>query len=214
MSRTFRIYSSQIEVYNLTALFLLSALLGLVRPRRAGGARLLTPVRLFLAMCFHQTALFFGAAILAWELTDAMAIGRWPQAARNLVLPGAAIGLALPRDRRASGLSRARRHQLLDDALRPLRLGLWGKGDVSLHTLVAAAIGLASTFAPLRLAPVVALLLIIYIAARIVEAPGRVTSERPASSSRWPPGSCRRPSSRPGGRPGTASSGSARPYRS
>ncbi len=175
MSRIFRIYSSQIEVYNLTALFLLLALLGLVGSRPRRWRSVLTPSAYFLAMCFHQTAIFFGAAILAWEL---LTRDERPLAFRllvNLVLPGAAIGLlyvVIARHLGYHGLGGVSYWMTL---YAHYDMGLWGQSDLSLHTLVAAMLGLASTFAPIRLAPAVALFLMIYIAARLVEAPGRVT---------------------------------------
>ncbi len=175
MLRIFRTYSTQIEVYNLTALLLLLALLSLVGPRPSRWRSALTPSAYFLAMCFHQTAIFFGAAILAWEL---LTRDERPLALRllvNLVLPGAAIGLlyfVIARHLGYHGLGGVSYWMTL---YAHYDMGLWGQSDLSVHTLVAAALGLALAFAPIRLAPAVALFLMIYIAARLVEAPGRVT---------------------------------------
>jgi hypothetical protein len=178
MSRTFRTYSSQIEVYNLTALFLLLALLGLVQPPSSRLRWVLTPLAFFLSMCFHQTALFFAAAILVWELMTAGDGRLIPRLLCNLVLPGAAIGLLYLVVAEHLGYHGLDGISYWMTLYAHTDLGLWGKGDGSLHNLEQATVGLLTTFAPPRIVPFVGGLLIVYVVARVVEAPRRLLLHR------------------------------------
>jgi len=61
------VYSSQVEVYTVTVLFLAVAVLGLVNAR-SPWAPVLAAGGWFAAMLFHQTAIFFGIALIVHEM--------------------------------------------------------------------------------------------------------------------------------------------------
>jgi len=63
------VYSSQTEVYTITVLFLAVAVFGLVYNRSPIGP-VFVAVGWFGAMLFHQTAIFFGAALVVHELLN------------------------------------------------------------------------------------------------------------------------------------------------
>ena len=88
-------YSSQIEVYGLTCLFLGVAVIGLAREDDSKRGRLLTAAGYGAALFFHQTAIFFGLAILAREcLRPGKPLARRVEnLALTLVSPLAIVGL-------------------------------------------------------------------------------------------------------------------------
>lgn len=137
----FLTFATQVEVYNFALTALTLATLGLVLPERSRLGPWLVALGYFLAMGFHQTALFFGGAVLV------MATGRerpLPWLLVAFVLPGAAIGLAYL----AIGLA------LGHDSPPALWLwlteyahrGSWGQGSASLGTVVDAVRGFSLAY--------------------------------------------------------------------
>jgi hypothetical protein len=86
-------FSSQVEVYNVTAAFMLLAALGLADRTESPGRRWLVAVGYFFAMGFHQVAVFLGVAIGidAWGRGRGRA--RWTALLYSLALPLAAMGV-------------------------------------------------------------------------------------------------------------------------
>jgi hypothetical protein len=138
LSSAYFAYTSQIEVYNITCLCLGLAILGLV-PAPGGRQRLLVAVGYFLAMGFHQMAIFFAPAILAAE----WAVGRgrdfWRRAALSLGAPLVAIGACYAIAGLALGFRDPR--QLYRWLTLYQHLGFWGQGSLSVRTLRDFAAG-------------------------------------------------------------------------
>jgi hypothetical protein len=137
----FLTFGSQIEVYNFALVALTLATLGLVLPERSRVAPWLVALGFFLGMGFHQTALFFGAAVLVMAWGRARPI-RWLLIA--FVLPGAAIGLSYL----AIGLSLG--HTTPSSFMLWLTAyahnGSWGQGSASLGTLIDAVRGFSLAY--------------------------------------------------------------------
>lgn len=144
LSDAFFRYSSQIEVYNITSLFLALAVLGLVLPRNDRRSDWLVGSGFFAGMCFHQTALFFGAAIAAGELLSFREASLGGRLTRRLVLPLFAIGAAYM----LVGVHHGRigigpvLHWMTTYA----HSGYWGHGDLSLQNAGDAVVTFFRTF--------------------------------------------------------------------
>lgn len=132
----FLTFGTQTEVYNFALTALTLATLGLALPEDSRAAPWLVAVGYFLAMGFHQTALFFGAAVLvlAWGRARPF---RWLAIA--FVLPGAAIAAAYL----AAGLylGHADPGSLWRWLTAYAQTGSWGKGTTSVETVAGAVRG-------------------------------------------------------------------------
>jgi hypothetical protein len=85
-------FTSQVEVYNATTLFLCLAVLGMAMPEDHPHRRLLVGAGYFFAMGFHQVGVFLGVAILIDEALRPTGGRRGWRMAWSVVPPLAAIG--------------------------------------------------------------------------------------------------------------------------
>lgn len=137
----FLTFGSQVEVYNFALAALCLATLGLVLPEEHEPAPWIVALGYFLGMGFHQTALFFGGAVLV------MAIGRprpVPWLLVAFVLPGAAIGMAYLLIGLQLGHASPSALWLWLTAY--AHEGSWGQGSASLGTLVDAVRGFSLVY--------------------------------------------------------------------
>ncbi len=177
LSSAFSVYSSQIEVYNVTALCLSLAVLGLTT--RGGWRGLLVPAGYALAMCFHQTALFFGLAILITHLLAAEKQRMWMRLLRDLVVPLLAVGTVCAVV--GTSLGHASPRALWAWLTTYAHLGIWGTTGLSIQTLRAAWIGGRSAFidSPGHLQNYLLVVLLgLYVAVSLVGEGKRTIAER------------------------------------
>jgi hypothetical protein len=142
LSRGVLAYSSQIEVYNVTILFLALAFLGLVLHRQASWSPLLVGVGYAAAMLFHQTAIFFGVAIVVTEAVDADS-GSARRLVGMFVLPLAAVALLYLVAGWFAGCRGVPDYwQWLTSYA---QAGAWGKGSLSIETILSALFGIGAS---------------------------------------------------------------------
>lgn len=142
LSSAYFAFSSQVEVYNITCLCLGLAILGLVPPL-GGRQRVLVAVGYFLAMGFHQMAIFFAPAILGAEWAAGRGRDFWRRIAVSLGAPLVAIAACYVIAGLALGFRDPR--QLYRWLTLYQHLGFWGQGSLSVQTLRAFAAGAGKT---------------------------------------------------------------------
>ena len=136
-------YSSQIEVYSLTVLFLGVSLIGLARGPATPAGSLLAGAGYACALFFHQTAIFFGLAIVTCGILAAPRglASASRTLARCLLAPLAIVGLVYV----AAGVSLGHRDPVSFWRWLTLHVqwGHWGHGTLSAETLGLAVRRLA-----------------------------------------------------------------------
>ncbi|HEY3177141.1 MAG TPA: hypothetical protein VGK94_15415 [Candidatus Polarisedimenticolia bacterium] len=138
LSAFFCATSSQIEVYGITVLCLCVASLGLVRTEQGGRGRLLTALGYAAGMLFHQTAIFFGLAILVHEVARHRVerAGLIRKLILTLVLPVGAVGLIYIAV--GAGIGYRDPVSFWRWLTTHAQAGYWGKGTLSIFTLRTA----------------------------------------------------------------------------
>lgn len=133
-------FSSQVEVYNITCLFLCVAALGMADSTARPGRRLLVGAGYYFAMCFHQVAVFLGVAIWIDEWGRGTGRARWAGLLRSLGLPLGAIGASY------TGVGLALGHRtpaaLWEWITRYAQAPFWGLGRLNAATVRELTVGI------------------------------------------------------------------------
>jgi len=132
-------YSSQVEVYTVTTLFLAAAVLGAVLGRSSPWGAALAAAGWFGAMLFHQSAIFFGVFLAAHEFLEA-GMHRLRRCAFIIALPLAAVGAVYLAVCRLQHCSTA--VECWQWMTSYAHMGFWGKGTISCDTFRQGGTGM------------------------------------------------------------------------